>query len=267
MSSAPLMGLHPTLSNDAYHADSALGASGISRLRRSPAHFRYADQPQGKALDDGKALHMAILEPDAFSKTYAVAPECDRRTKIGKETYEAFRNAHSEAIVITQCDMDTYHAVARSAHSHPTVSYLLQSGRPEVSVFAEHPDYGIRVKCRPDWYPDHVAAIPDIKTTEDARPWAFGSSVYRYGYHRAAAHYMDTIRWAGLPPVESFFLIAVEKSKPYGICVYELDAGAIEKGREENDEAYRIYAECFRTNIWPGYDQAVQSLSLPGYVR
>lgn len=260
-------GLHPNLPNATYHADPALGASGISRLRRSPAHFRYAEAPQSKALEDGKALHMAILEPKAFAATYAVAPVCDRRTTAGKAIWSEFIQEHQGVEIITASDYDMYRAVSEAAHADPVIRYLLSSGEAEVSVFAEHPEYGIPLKCRPDWYPGHVAAIPDIKTTEDARPWAFASSVHRYGYHRAAAHYMDTIRWAGLDPVESFFLIAVEKTKPYGIMVYELDDAAIEKGRAENDEAYRIYAECLSTDTWPSYAQGVQTLSLPGYAK
>lgn len=255
------------LSSDAYHADPGLGASGISRLRRSPAHFKYSDPPASKALDDGKALHMAILEPDKFAKGYAVLPECDRRTNAGKAIYANFLQDHPDAEIITASDYDMYRNVSDAARAHPTIKFLISQGHPEVSIFADHPEYGIRLKCRPDWYPGHINAIPDIKTTEDARPWAFGASVHRYGYHRAAAHYMDVLYWAGMPEVESFFLIAVEKSKPYGIMVYELDAESIAKGRAENDEAYRLYAECLATNTWPGYNQEIQSLSLPGYAK
>src|ERR1700761_5847224 len=236
---------------DDYHADEGLGASGISLLRHSPAHYRFSDRKPTKALDNGHALHMAILEPDRVLRSYAAMPPCDRRTKAGKAIYTDFLERFPDAIIISNSDYQMFSGVAEAAKRHPTIQFLTSSGQSEVSIFADHPDYGIRVKCRPDWYPGHIAAIPDIKTTEDARPWAFGASVYRYGYHRAAAHYMDVIKWAGEPEVESFFLIAVEKSKPYGIMVYELDAESIAKGRAEHDEAYRLYAECLATNSWP----------------
>jgi exodeoxyribonuclease VIII len=252
---------------DDYHAHPSLGASGIARLRRSPAHFQYGEREPTKALENGRALHMAILEPDRFIDAYAAMPPCDRRTKAGKAIYTDFVERFPNAIIISDADYQMFRGVSEAAKIHPTIRFLVSEGRSEVSIFAEHPEYGISLKCRPDWYPGHIPAIPDIKTTEDARPWAFSASVFRYGYHRAAAHYMDVIKWSGEPEVESFFLIAVEKTKPYGIMVYELDSLAIAKGREENDAAYRLYAECLSTNTWPAYAQEIHSLSLPGYAR
>jgi exodeoxyribonuclease VIII len=63
--------------------------------------------------------------------------------------------------------------------------------------------------------------------------------------------------------VETVIFIAIEKSGPYGVACYSLDDQAIEEGRIAVARALPILANCMTTNDWPGYDQGVQTISLP----
>ena len=59
-----------------YHGTKALSKSGLDQFRKSPAHFRAWQDGTTKnesspALEFGTAVHMAILEPELFAKSYA----------------------------------------------------------------------------------------------------------------------------------------------------------------------------------------------------
>ena len=71
----------------------ALSYSGAKHILRSPAHYQAwlkAEHKDTPALKLGRLAHLAALQPDVCRETVFVAPECDRRTKAGKETYENF---------------------------------------------------------------------------------------------------------------------------------------------------------------------------------
>jgi hypothetical protein len=98
----------------------------------------------------------------------------------------------------------------------------------------------------------------DLKTTTDASPAAFARSVATFRYHVQASHYLS-----GLHGAERFVFIAVEKTAPYAVAVYELDAAAMAAGDELRQRDMRMIADCRATGEWPGYSDDCQTLSLP----
>jgi hypothetical protein len=73
-----------------------------------------------------------------------------------------------------------------------------------------------------------ATTIADVKTTEDASIEAFSKTIAQYGYAQQAAYYMDLLG------ASHFVFIAVEKTAPYAVGVYCLDAASIAVGREKN---------------------------------
>jgi exodeoxyribonuclease VIII len=59
--------------------------------------------------------------------------------------------------------------------------------------------------------------------------------------------------------------IAVEKTAPYAVAVYELDATALAAGNELRQRDLRMIADCRATSEWPGYGDDCQTLSLPSW--
>ena len=81
------VGIYPNISNEEYHASEGISASGLKLISRSPAHYKYSVREETLAMRRGSATHCKVFEPDQFENRYAVAPECDKRTKAGKETW------------------------------------------------------------------------------------------------------------------------------------------------------------------------------------
>jgi hypothetical protein len=115
-----------------YHAEKAIGHSGIVKMLKSPAHLReYLDHPHEPtpAMAFGTAVHTYVLEQDRFADEFVVAEKFDRRTKEGKEAAARFEEANHGKIVITSEEMATLSLVQRAVFAHQGAARLLIDGR------------------------------------------------------------------------------------------------------------------------------------------
>jgi hypothetical protein len=259
-----------SLSNAEYHARSEVSKSGLDLVHRSPLHFwnRYLNpnrvvEPPTDAMVLGSALHTRVLEPHLFDDEYAVAPQCDRRTKEGKMIWADFEQEAAGKALLKAEDAARINAMAEAVRQHPAARVLLsKSGKSEQSYFWTDDDSGIQCKCRPDFHTDDRRIIVDVKTTEDASPRKFlNSALYNWRYHVQAAFYMQ-----GVPEAEVFLFACVEKKPPFAVAVYSLPAKLLERGLEEAKADLHLIAECRAANKWPSYSEEVQELPLPKWL-
>lgn len=169
-------------------------------------------------------------------------------------------------IILTPEVWDQLHEMAAAVHAHPAAGSLLTScpGEAEKSVYWIDATTGVLCRCRPDWWRDDNVIV-DLKTTEDASPEGFAKSMANYRYDVQAAYYLDGIQQATRKRPKAFVFIAVEKKPPYGVGVYVLDSDSLELGRAQYQHDLRVYAECERSGIWPGYGDKIQTISLPAW--
>jgi hypothetical protein len=247
-------------SNADYHADPAVSASHLHAVAASPYHywsrFLAPDRPpsvQTAAMKLGSLTHCAVLEPDELSKRYAVC--LPRNTKAGKEMESEMAAAGIESV--TSTDMDQALAMAASVRSHQAAAALLRDGKAEQSFWWDDIPTGLRCKCRPDWYTG--STIVDLKTTTDASPKGFAKSVAQWRYHVQQNHYL-----AGTF-AERFVFVAVEKTYPYAVGVYELDMAAAMSGEAERRTNLQTIADCRAIDEWPGYSNICETLRLPSW--
>jgi exodeoxyribonuclease VIII len=246
--------------NEQYHADPAVSASHLHAVAASPYHywsrFLAPDRPpsvQTAAMKLGSLTHCAVLEPDELSKRYGIAP--DRRSNAGKAVAAEMEAAGIEAV--TASEMEQAMAMAGSVRSHQAAAALLRDGKAEQSFWWDDIPTGLRCKCRPDWYTG--TTIVDLKTTTDASPKGFAKSVAQWRYHIQQNHYL-----AGTF-AERFVFIAVEKTYPYAVGVYELDETAALHGEAERRNNLQTIADCRAIGEWPGYGNTIKPLSLPNW--
>lgn len=253
-----------------------LKAPGISQSRlkmmnRSPAHFRYAieeaEEEETRALVVGRVLHYAILEPDLFGGSHYVRPDTyknkqgDPKKWNGNATEcKEWLASHSDREVIFSKELEAIIGMRKSVMEHPAARAALAEGLAEQAMFMSDPDTGIGLKCRTDWLSGNT--IVDLKSTEDASPAGFARSVEKFGYDVQAAFNLDMSSWLNLGK-EFFVFIAVEKSPPHVVGVYELDAESIGVGRSKYRRWLALVDHCERMKEWPGYDPAIVRLSLP----
>jgi hypothetical protein len=267
------LGLVHDLPAEDYFAAEGVSNSMLSSLNRSPAHCwalhldpeRPTNEPTA-AMIAGTLCHTLMLEPATVSQRYVVRPEgVDFRTKDGK----AWRDANVGRQIVTAEDMATAEAQRAALLAVPELAHALSNGRAEVSAFWIDSRTGLLCKLRADWLhtlPDGRVIVVDLKTTADADPAEFGRSVWKFGYHRQAAHYTAGLTACGID-VAAFLFAAVTNARPFLAVPYMLDDEATRKGAEQVVELLDRFAECRRANHWPAYGDGVQVLSLPAWAK
>lgn len=256
------------MTNAEYHASGAVSKSILDMVHKSPAYYRYRMDNQREQTDSmllGSVVHKLVLEPYDFAAEFAVCPECDRRTKEGKEAYKSFLDAVGEGVTaVPAATYQTAKAMAEAVKAHPIAAKLLSSGKPEESFFWEQDN--IKCSCRPDWLRDDGIVV-DLKTTKNASPDAFQKDAYNFRYYVQAWWYLHGLKQCGIN-AENFIFIAVENVAPYTVCVYAADDLYYKLGEIEATEDFQTYKECMESGIWYGYEKQpeIHSLSLPDYI-
>jgi len=214
----------------------------------------------------GSAAHFGVLQPDLFYAKYFARPDgIDGRTKEGKAALVALGTENVGKLMLPLADFARIERMIEAVYSHPTASQLLKGGSAEQSVLWKDAITGVDCKARIDYLRNDVRV--DLKTCESASSSDFQRSVARWQYHRQAAFYSDGVHAATGNKGIGFVLIAVEKEPPYAIAIYVLDQLAVDTGRAIYRELLATYAECLKTNVWPGYSEKVQTIGLPGWVK
>ncbi len=209
----------------------------------------------------GSAVHTAVLEPYNFFDEFVIKPDCDGRTKEGREINTAFKALSIGKLVIEQKNYEQVLKINQALK--PYMDNVLEDAKIELSVYWKDKHTGILCKARPDiWHETHII---DLKTTADASPRAMSYAMYDGGYHVQAAMMQDGIYAATGKFISDFYLLCVETVEPYLVVPHQISEQAIEKGREEFHKHLKTYAECLEKNEWPGY--APELLDLPNFAN
>lgn len=240
----------------------AASKSKLFAMRRTPRHST-VQQPPTDAMDFGSLVHTLLLEPENFEALYAVGPDVD--TRASKE-WKAWAVCQSAPNLLKPGEMKAALAAEAVALSKPAVAALLDAeGDAEVSFVWNCPETGVLCKGRADkWLPGESIAL-DVKTTTDASTDAFRRTVLNFGYHYQAAHYLHGMIACGLRP-RRFIHLVIESKAPFECKLYELDEAWLEVARLELPAMLRLYDECTRSGIWPGYDEEIEPLDAPEWL-
>lgn len=263
----PTPGLHADVAAPVYHGWPGIGSTALSRLARSPAHYRFGAPAESPDLAFGSAVHCRVLEPAAFDDRYCVAPDVDRRTKAGKADWEAFQAVNAGRGVLSADDWQAVEAVGRAVHAHPAARALLDAAADrELSGLWMCPDTGLALKLRADAIADlggeYVCC--DLKTSRDASRRAFERSIWTYRYDLQCVHYLSGLAALGRP-CDSFVFIVVEKQPPFAVNCFRMDDEVLAVARDERRRLLRKLGECERTGRYPGYSDEVVRIGLPRY--
>lgn len=264
-------GIHENIPSEVYHAADGVSNSALKLFGGySPEHYatRAAEETtdeETKSMQQGTLLHLLILEPAKFGDgmSHYVRPAgMTFTTKEGK----AWRDSHQDKPILTEKEHSNIIGAGKAVLKHPTARALLVGrGRNEVSVFADHPGTGLRLRMRADRLTEDADGRPwivDIKTCPDVRRFKFTASDFRYDIQ--GVYYPDVLELAGVPNA-AFAFVAVEL-KPthgvHGVRVVMLDEETERRARETYEAELVRFAECQRTNTWPGYGNEIDFIAV-----
>lgn len=244
-----------------YRQADGVNKSTLWELRKSPAHYLHllsSPKEDKAAYQFGRAFHAAILTPTAYKRDFLVLPEIDRRTKAGKEEYQAFMEAAAGKEVITAQDAEIIREMVKAFRKNPEAVALLRGTKREKPLFWVD-DNGIKCKCRVDAY--KAGIMIDIKTAQDAGTETFSREALRYGYDVQAAHYIDGYQHLESSTRPEWYFIVIEKAEPYAINILRADIGFVDHGIIIRQQLIEKLKQCRESGIYPGY--GVNDLCLP----
>lgn len=255
-----LHGFIEDMPNDDYHRAKGVSKTGLDKIDRSPAHYRWPKKRSStRNMEIGTAIHTAILEPERFAIDYKVA-EADKRTE---KAYKEIAKENGGECTLTTPESIGVIGMQKSVQANVAASHILNMpGKPELSAFVTDPETGIQIRARYDWITDNGIVL-DVKKTQDLRK--FNRSVMDYRYHVQDAMYSHIYELLTGEKLQAFLFLAVEEDSPHSSKVFELDETAKEIGFHYYRKNLRTYAECINSGEWPHADLGDEMLELPNW--
>ena len=279
----PIQGslLIPDMPMDAYLRHSGLSSSALAYLDQSPRHYECYRQGkiriEGKHLDLGTALHLALESQHAFEEAYILRPEgMDKRTKAGKESFLEFEASVGSKTILERDEFYRILGMVQGLkNSQDKVLQTLIASPHQAECSLLWTEQGMVQKCRPDrliqpseecieWIqerwpnlldvPFGISICLDFKTTsKGASPTKFAYACKDYSYYLKAAHYL-----AGTQ-ADLFCWVAIESTAPYNCALYWLNPEKVPYYLNRRADLLMQLNQCNETNQWPGYGLTPQS--------
>lgn len=220
-----------------------LSYSSLSAFRKSPKHF--IDYKM-KAMEDtesmliGKAFHCLVLEPHTFNHEFAVAPQCDRRTKAGKETYNEFLESSGDRSVLTASMYDTAVDMAIGVLHNDESKVLIEgTTQRERKIFFER--HGFKFVSILDGESNDY--IIDLKMMPDADPRKVQREILQRCLWLQGGMYLEAIQQD-----KDYYIIAADKSG--NVSVHYLMPGLLDYGKGEFKRLCHDFEDCLSTSSW-----------------
>ena len=269
----PPMNGYVKMTNEEYHSSEDISKSDLDAARRSGEHLKYKKtgpkiEPT-QAMKFGSAFHALSLEPELFENEFIYKPDTTSKFWLRTKEGIAWKQDQEEAgrTVLSLEDKANLEGMMQSLNNcNPAKKLLSSSGKAEQSFLWTDKETGLGCKCRPDYLLVDGGTIVDVKTTMDASYRGFLKSISNFRYHVQAGWYLHGLEQAtGIRP-ERFIFIAVEKTAPYGVGVYEADTYMIVNGYDTAREDLAKIAKWKEEDLYPGYCNDIQQISLPPWM-
>lgn len=238
-----------------YEDIKALNWSTLKHLAVSPKMLKFREKQPPKdtdALALGRAIHVALLEPEKWSAFVREPDFGDQRKKENKAAKLAFELANAGATIIPADDYDMAIRCAEEIREHKEAMSLLVGGRHEHTIQWVDQDTGIRCKARLDNL--RTNDLSDIKSTRHQTPRKFlldGTNLLYYGQ---MSWYHDGAIAAGVLPAGALLpaIVAPQTVEPYDVMPFRMTLNAYFTGQSLWRRLIKRYAECQAADWWPG---------------
>ena len=234
--------------------------SGTKEFSRSPNHYQvYKNKkrkPPTPAMVFGRAMDLAIFEPEKYKKTVFVNPFKDKRG----DKFKAWElKLPPRAIILprgagtpTNPGIDILNAMVDALANKPLIMDILQAdGMAQPSGLFKDPNYDFFWKVNPDWIV-YGATVVDYKTAASAGYDAFSKQIGNLGYDiQAGINQLGTSIITGIE--HEYKWIVQEKDPPYDAMVYVAEEELLDAARHRMRKIAAFYSWCLENDDWPGY--------------
>lgn len=255
-------GVYNGIPAETYHAGPGINVSSLKELAKEggPARVRYGARRETKALEFGRLIHTAVLEPDDLDNQYYPVNlgQLNAKTK-------AYQEAELQAAgreIVRRVEYDEALRIRDGVLHNPVARDMLAPGHvTEQSFYWIDEETGVLCRGRADGARADYQVLFDLKSTFDATFDGFGKSIDEYKYYWQDAWYQDGWSHAAGWTPQAFIFIAVEKERPYLTAAYEIEEEKRMTGRDEVRAQLHRYAHYEATDTWPGLPDELRLIS------
>src|ERR1700731_2354959 len=261
----------PDMPETPYHAEKALSASGAFTLaaacpalywHTSPFNPDAVASENGKEMDIGTALHLAVLEPDRLADRTLLVDAKDWRTKAAQEARDQAYEAGVTPLLPK--DRELVDGLSAALRANEYVAALLEGASTEVSYFWT--DEGIPRKARADIVTHDGGAIADLKASASAAPEFFQRQAFSAGPFLRSPWYRSG--WEIVSGQKAdYWYVVISRKPPHLVTIARLDERAIAWGEMMIRRATELFKRCRDDGSWPPYCIEPATLSLPGWAE
>lgn len=199
-----------------------------------------------EAENKGTTTHAILFN----TQTVVVYPGARR---AGKE-WEAFEAEHDGCRIVLKSEYELAARMSDSVRRHPVARQFLEGTQHEQTRLFNLD--GRLCRATPDIVREgHF--IADLKTGRSANPRRFRYNARDYYYDASMAWYRRSAN------ASDAFIICVEKTKPYPVTVFKLNARTLAQGDAYNAEAFARFRACEESGVWPEYADGIAELDIP----
>lgn len=280
------------MTNEAYHAHSAISRSTLMIFSQSPykywAHYLNPNRPKKestKAMDFGSAFHTFILEADKFNDEYVIEQEYENLPRVGllrnlgRPEYEKQKAERSKVEFINASLKEEFNSLAEgktilsfgdfdqlvymkiALQNNDEAWALIQEASYEQSYFWRDKESELMVKARPDILHNNI--IVDLKTCVNAASKAYQRTMLESGYHIQGAMIREGVRELTGKDIPNVINICIEKIYPFCIGIKIISEEALDEGRRKFKEILMNMKSAIDTNNYPDYE--AETITLPSW--
>ena len=283
------------LSNEEYHADPAIGSSGLKEFMKIPAkyHYRYLDpvgreenkEKQSKALTLGSYAHVSLLEPEKFEAEYKVSPETAVVYRDKKNEKEVPMNKkHGDWIKFEKeveakgktpllwSEFEKCVRMTAMIKRNELANAAFSNGKAEYSFFAKCPTTGVMLKARPDYLSklsNYGTVLIDYKTTGislDSHKQNNNAFELDRDLQGAFHKYVTGLATNG-SKIEGVIYVTQEQDPPFLIRNFRMSEEDLKDAHDRMIVKLQEVAECQKSGIWPDYEQIIEDYTKPNWVN
>lgn len=242
-----------------YRALPGISGTQIKTLLTSPAMLG-VPVTVTDAMRVGTAFHAALLED--WQGVAVISEATKNAGRTNAETIECrawtlvdAQRQRDAAILegltpIHLGEQETIVAMLDAVRAHPEAAAIFEAeGRSEVTLTWDVD--GVACKGRIDWLAGRVYDLKSIGGVNGDFEEACHRAIGDWGTHGQQMHYSSGASANGVPIVGNPTLVYVERDFPHRVCVIELSDADARQGMEMCREAYRRWADCTASGVWP----------------
>jgi hypothetical protein len=237
-----------------YKKNPGVNASFLKKFAISPLYAKTDQFESSAATDLGNYVHALLIDRSSLAN-FAVLPTTGEGSRKARDEW---KKSNPHGILLSPSAMGTGKACADSLIQYAPYKELVDLGfDSEVTLYANHPKYGFPMKARIDiLHRGKEMILGDIKTY--GKPFTKKSLFYDIrdrGYDLQLVHYRRMLQIVLNDSPSEMALHFVETETSAHDCVkVTLDEGWLALAEHRLDEYYRLYNDCYESDVYPPFN-------------